>query len=212
VLIGEWGGGWWWVKDCLELIKIILHCLGQKGQTLKHDDCGIRNNLQSAWTKSDVGWKVAKQYAPEICWQSNSQWFRRGGRVGFADSISKRLVKIRRGNHGVQEAEQGTAFDEVGSADRMHLSDGLHERLGGDPADAEEFFHVHAAPGFGTGVRGALPDGVQIAGPFDGTTQAKTSAFRHFQDTGIIGTPAKNSPVRLQETTHNYPRQCELSC
>jgi len=131
--------------------------------------------------------------AEEIGWQSNSQWFRRGGRVGFADSVSKRLVEIRRGNHGVQEAEQGTAFDEVGSADGLHLTDGLHERLGGDAADAEEFFHVHATPGFGTGVRGALPDGVQIAGPFDGTTQAKTSAFQHFQDTGIIGTPANNS-------------------
>jgi hypothetical protein len=121
------------------------------------------------------------------------------------------LVEIRRGNHGVQEAEQGTALDEVGSADRLYLSDGLHERLGGGTANAEEFLNVHAAPGFGTRVRGALPDGVQFAGPFDGTTQAKTSAFQHFQDTGIIGTPAKNSSLRLYTTTHNYPRQCPLS-
>jgi len=137
--------------------------------------------------------QVSQHDATEICWQGNSQWFRRRGRVGFEDSGSKRLVEIRRDHHGVQEAEQGTAFHEVGSADGLHLSDGLHERLGGDPADAEEFFDIEAAPGFGPCVRGALPDGVQFAGPFDGTTQAKTSAFKHFQDTGIIGTPAKNS-------------------
>jgi hypothetical protein len=69
------------------------------------------------------------------------------GRVGFEDSVSKRQVEIRRVNHGVKKAEQGTRFDEVGSADGLDLSDGLHERLGRGPTEAEELFTVHAAPG-----------------------------------------------------------------
>jgi hypothetical protein len=145
-----------------------------------------------------------------------------GGRVGYADSVSKRPDEIRRVNHGVEEAEQGTAFDEVGSAEGLHFSDGLHERLGGGPADAEKFFNVHAAPGFGPCVSGALPDGVQFssvqfssvqfssvqfAGPFDGATHRKAQLSSIFRIPGLLA----HLPKTLSESTRNYQRQCALS-
>ena len=73
---------------------------------------------------------------------SNSQWFRTGGRVSLADSGPKRSVEIWCVKHGVKEAEQGTAFDEVGSADGLDLSDGFHKCLRCRASDAEELLNV----------------------------------------------------------------------
>jgi hypothetical protein len=47
---------------------------------------------------------------------------------------------------------------------------------GGDAADAEKFFHVHAAPGFGPRLSGSLPDQVQFAGAFDWPSTVRTSS------------------------------------
>jgi hypothetical protein len=132
-----------------------------------------------------------------------------GGRVGYADSVSKRPDEIRRVNHGVEEAEQGTAFDEVGSAEGLHFSDGLHERLGGGPTDAEKFFNVHAAPGFGPCVSGALPDGVQFSSrdhltgrPIENLSFPAFSGYRDYWHT------CQKPSLRVHEITNdNVPCQ-----
>ena len=113
--------------------------------------------------------QVPQHDATEICGQSNSHWFRRVWLVRFEDSGSTRLVELRRVNHGIEEAEQGTACDEVGSPNRLHLSDGLHQRPGGGAANAEEFFHVltHAQ----TVLRGMVLD--SVASPHSRRNYAK---------------------------------------
>ena len=53
----------------------------------------------------------------------------------------------------------------------------------------------------------------RVAGPFDGSSHQETSTFWHFQDTGIIGTPAENPLVCTLDITYdNVSCRCKYLC
>jgi hypothetical protein len=74
-------------------------------------------------------------------------------------------------------------------------------RLGGGPANAEEPFNIHAAPCFGPCVSGALPDGVQIAGPFDGTTHRKPQLSDTFRIPGLLAHLLKTTSMEHRKSS-----------
>ena len=57
----------------------------------------------------------------------------------------------------------------------LDATDGLHEVLGGGPADGEEPLDVLAGPGLGAGEAGAFAEVVKFAGPLDGAWHGITS-------------------------------------
>ncbi len=108
---------------------------------------------------------------PEVIGQGDAQRFRAGSRFGVDEPLLQSLLDGLSGDHLVEEGEQGTAVDEMRSADCLDAADGFHEVLGRSAADGEEAFDVQARPGLGAGVTGLFADGVEVSGPLDRSWQ-----------------------------------------